>query len=518
MRDAIVKEVKGQKFGHYYGIQCDEVTDASNWEQLGLILRYTVNNRPVERVIEFVSCEDITGVSLCNKIIESLTKAKLDTQLCRSQTMDGAGNMSGKYNGCAAKFTEHSLKALCHYCCSHDLNLVLCKSCELKEIHLMLDSLKQLGLFFKYSPKRTRRLEKAVNEINTRNPLQKQIGASKFKLFCETRWVEKHCTLCVFNDMYEAIILCLEAIGILENNWDTKTVTDAYGLLKCIKDPMFIVCFQVVYHFFGYIRGLSIKPQGSTLDILQGYNMAENVKMVLSDARKNDTEYDGVFSKATQMAEVANLESLQTPRRCGKQTQRSNVPGDTPKIYFKRTVYIPFLDSIIQQFSVRFESLAVQAIRAIKLVPVHLSSEVNLNDTMFHDIFDFYKDDMPSPASFFQELNLWNRMWANVENRPISIVETLSNSNSCTLMYPNITKVLYLMLLTSVTCSSAERANSSLKYMKNRLRSTMGEDRFNSLLLLYVHKDIELDIDNIIDRFATKNPRKMLLINLLSDE
>ncbi len=93
--------------------------------------------------------------------------------------------------------------------------------------------------------------------------------------------------------------MCLEAIGILENNWDTKTVTDAYGLLKRIKDPMFIVCFQVVYHFFGYIRGFSIKLQGSTLDILQGYNMAENVKMVLSDARKNDTEYDGVFSKAT---------------------------------------------------------------------------------------------------------------------------------------------------------------------------------------------------------------------------
>ena len=97
--------------------------------------------------------------------------------------MDGAGNMSGKYNGCAAKFTEHSPRALYHYCCSHDLNLVLCKSCELKEIHLMLDSLKQLGLFFKYSPKHIRRLEKAVNEINTGNPLQKQIGASKFKLF-----------------------------------------------------------------------------------------------------------------------------------------------------------------------------------------------------------------------------------------------------------------------------------------------------------------------------------------------
>lgn len=275
--------------------------------------------------------------------------------------------------------------------------------------------------------------------INTGNPPQKQIGASKFKHFCETRWVEKQCTLGVFNDMYEAIILCLEAICISENNWDTKTITDVYGLLKRIKDPMLIVCFQVVHQFFGYIRGLSIKLQGYTFDIQQRYNMAEHVKMVLSDARENGTEYDAVFSKATQMAEVANLESLQTPRRCGKQTQRNNVPGVTPKIYFKRTVYIPFLDSIIQQFSVRFGSLAVQAIRAITLVPVHLSSEVNLNDTMFHDIFDFYKDDMPSPASFFQELNLWNRMWANVENRPISIVErcqTVIHAPSCIQISP----------------------------------------------------------------------------------
>ena len=53
-----------------------------------------------------------------------------------------------------------------HYCSSHDLNLALCKACDVKEIHLMLDALKQLGLFFKYSPKRSRRLEVAVVEFN----------------------------------------------------------------------------------------------------------------------------------------------------------------------------------------------------------------------------------------------------------------------------------------------------------------------------------------------------------------
>ena len=40
----------------------------------------------------------------------------------------------------------------------------------------------------------------------------------------------------------------------------------------------------------------------------------------------------------------------------------------------------------------------------------------------------------------------------------------------------------------------------------------MGEDRFNALMLLDVHKDIELNIDAIIDSYGRKYPRRMLLI------
>ena len=39
----------------------------------------------------------------------------------------------------------------------------------------------------------------------------------------------------------------------------------------------------------------------------------------------------------------------------------------------------------------------------------------------------------------------------------------------------------------------------------------MGEDRFNALMLLYVHKDIELNIDAIIDSYSRKYPRRMTL-------
>ena len=69
-------------------------------------------------------------------------------------------------------------------------------------------------------------------------------------------------------------------------------------------------------------------------------------------------------------------------------------------------------------------------------------------------------------------------------DKPDSMEATLLDNK----MYPNITKILHLMLLTSVTSSSVERANSSLKYIKNPLRSTMGEDRFKALLLMYVQR------------------------------
>ena len=43
----------------------------------------------------------------------------------------------------------------------------------------------------------------------------------------------------------------------------------------------------------------------------------------------------------------------------------------------------------------------------------------------------------------------------------------------------------------------------------------MGEDRFKVFVLMYVNNDIELDIEETIDIFARKHPRRMLLLNPL---
>ncbi|WAR24223.1 P52K-like protein [Mya arenaria] len=130
-------------------------------------------------------------------------------------------------------------------------------------------------------------------------------------------------------------------------------------------------------------------------------------------------------------------------------------------------------------------------------------------------LLDFYRDDMPQPDMFVQEVQLWKQTWRNTENKPSTIVETLTET--CQHMYPNISKVLTLLLLTSVTSAGVERSNSSWKFIKNPHRSTMGQSRFNALMLLFIHRDIKLDIEEIVNIYARKYPRRMLLIDPLCE-
>ena len=96
------------------------------------------------------------------------------------------------------------------------------------------------------------------------------------------------------------------------------------------------------------------------------------------------------------------------------------------------------------------------------------------------------------------------------ESLPTTLLFTLPHSSS---LFPNI-KVLLLILCTlPVTSCSAERSFSGLKRIKTALRSTMSNERLTSLALLHPHRDIDIDIPEIIDEFARSHPRRMKLIN-----
>ena len=103
-----------------------------------------------------------------------------------SQTYDGAANFSGHIKGCAKLFQATVEHAQYFHCSNHDLNLALCHTCnDVPEIRNMLSSMTELGLFLKYSPKRTMLLESMIDEENKR-----AIGRKKY-LFRKLRYFVK---------------------------------------------------------------------------------------------------------------------------------------------------------------------------------------------------------------------------------------------------------------------------------------------------------------------------------------
>jgi len=73
--------------------------------------------------------------------------------------------------------------------------------------------------------------------------------------------------------------------------------------------------------------------------------------------------------------------------------------------------------------------------------------------------------------------------------------------------FPSIAVLLQIYATLLVTTATSERSFSALKYIKNYLRSTMSDSRLNGLALLYVHRDIPLNYDSVIDYFAKGNRR-----------
>ena len=122
------------------------------------------------------------------------------------------------------------------------------------------------------------------------------------------------------------------------------------------------------------------------------------------------------------------------------------------------------MDCLIQQLDLRFSDLTIQDSRALCLIPSHLfkDDEETLVAEEYLDLYKFYSYDLPFPQTFHQEIALWKTMWNNSPIKPNSLVTTIADRNASPTMFPNITTIIKLLLLTSVTSSGVERVNSSL--------------------------------------------------------
>ena len=110
------------------------------------------------------------------------------------------------------------------------------------------------------------------------------------------------------------------------------------------------------------------------------------------------------------------------------------------------------------------------------------------------------------------EIERWGLKWLVEKNAPKTAIAAFEACNED--FFPNIKTILKIFCIIPVTTSEPERSFSALRRLESCLRSSMSEDRLNGLALLNVYKEIEINIADIINKFAgTGNGRLELLFS-----
>ncbi|KAK4873837.1 hypothetical protein RN001_013197 [Aquatica leii] len=81
-----------------------------------------------------------------------------------------------------------------------------------------------------------------------------------------------------------------------------------------------------------------------------------------------DQVFDHLFEDAESNANKLLIE-IKMPRLCGRQTNRNNVESGHPRDYYRRTIFIPFLDHFIEELESRFNHRMESAISLERLIP-----------------------------------------------------------------------------------------------------------------------------------------------------
>jgi hypothetical protein len=190
------------------------------------------------------------------------------------------------------------------------------------------------------------------------------------------------------------------------------------------------------------------------------------------------------------------------PRIVGRQINRNNVPALTPEEYYRRAVFLPFLDGILSQISVRFCNHEAAVLRLcgllLKFAPKVLFCDIE-------ECVSHYAALLPRPVDAVQlEFETWQILCRGMDNPPYDCISALDMCDK--IFYPAIHSLLSIYATLAVSTATAERTFSVSKYLKSYLRSSTGEERLTGLALAYIHRDTDVHktVELMVELFATK--------------
>jgi len=177
--------------------------------------------------------------------------------------------------------------------------------------------------------------------------------------------------------------------------------------------------------------------------------MLKYIKQLISLLDDERNEFDHIFIECQKFSCTIGVE-IEIQRTIAKQTKRTNYPTKDPKEYYKLSLSLPYIDSLISYLNIRFSEENTSIFNYFRLYPstFKIMTREQINQLLL---------DIDGSDDLLNEDLVWHKI---VQDTNIS---TLDDMLSAAKFVPAIQAVLLKSLTLFVTTATIERSFSILR-------------------------------------------------------
>jgi len=375
--------------------------------------------------------------------------------------------------------------------------LAISDVCSIQSIRNCTGTIQKVCIFFKYL-KKNNVLSESIRRVCSSST------HNRLKLLCPTRWVNRHDSIIIFLELFDAIVDSLSEIC----TWlDKGASSGAYQLLCAIRQPEFILATYILGHVLSLSLPLSKFLQTKNIYLVKAIQTADNVVNIIKQLRLNDeSEFKIIFNNVKSKCDALNIE-ISIPHTANKQKNRCNVQVDLPEDYYRISLFIPFIDHFLNQLNDRFLNHRSIIENFNFILP---SSNSIYNEEKIKQLVKIYQGDLDcNVLAAVSEIKIRHQKFTATKDLPKNAIDAFQKCNVS--IFPSTFKHLQILVTLPITTASSERSFSTLKRLKTYLRNTTCENRLNGLAMMNIHNDIIIDPDDVLNKLATKTRRLRLM-------
>ena len=309
-------------------------------------------------------------------------------------------------------------------------------------------------------------------------------------MLCPTRWTVRGKSLQSILDNY----LVLQELWdeVLAGSVDPDVRARVIGVKAQMETFNFFFGISLARLVLAHGDNLSVSLQSSTMSAAEAQKIAHLTVNTITKMR-TENSFSMFWEATVAKSHQFDVSEPQFPRK-RKRPQRYE-GGDEPAYHPSSPeghfwqLYFEVLDSAKSSIQTRFNQKDFAIYTQMENLLLKSAKGVDATDE-FKAVTELYGEDIDSNLLLTQFSLLQTQLTSDDDVTFRSVLKFLRGySTSQRQLLFEVVKLVRLILVSPATNAISERSFSAMRRIKTYLRSTMGQSRLNSVMLLQTHKD-----------------------------